>query len=149
MSPATNGLLASSAVKATAQHAALSEYLASADTTTSSSVLDAALEKFAEPIETAATTSKDEELEEALTLAWKAVIAHAADTPFTDPGADKLVEFVLELSARPDVEKSEGGDAPVKVQDMTLWQDLPTFGWQMRDAWNFGKCMADDMVQSH
>jgi hypothetical protein len=104
---------------------------------------DEALDKFCQHVETQAQSADEDDLEELLTVSWKAIISAAAGTSFTDTGMQKLVEFVLELGSRPDLEKD--GKSCV-VHDMTLWKDLPTFGWQMRDAWNFGRLCSDSLM---
>jgi hypothetical protein len=105
---------------------------------------DEALNKFCQHVETEAQSADEDDLEELLTVSWKAIISAAAGTPFTDAGMQKLVDFVLELGSRPDLEKD--GKSCV-VHDMTLWKDLPTFGWQMRDAWNFGRSCTDSSTR--
>lgn len=93
-------------------------------------------ERFCEPVEHQyASTGKADELEEQLITGWQALIARAAETSFKDLSMPKLVDFVTALQQRPDLEKD---GQKCNVQDMTIWKDLPLFGWQMRDAWNFG-----------
>lgn len=97
-----------------------------------------ALNQFARPVEDQFQQNPDD-VETTLTTAWKSIIAAGADEQWNWPKAQKLANFVLELQSRPDLEKD--GQA-CQVQGMTVWKDLPTFGWQLRDAWNFGMHVA-------
>jgi len=42
---------------------------------------------------------------------------------------------MVSLTSRPTLSK---GDSTCKIDDMTVWRDLPVFGWQLREAWNLG-----------
>jgi hypothetical protein len=124
---------ANKVVQASTQYSVLNDYA-----TGKISSQDEALDKFCQNVEAEAQSADEDDLEELLAVSWKAIISAAACTSFTDAGMQKLVDFVLELGSRPDLEKN--GKSCV-LHDMTLWKDLPTFGWQMRDAWNFGRSL--------
>lgn len=126
-------LIVSKEVQTSPQYAAVNDY--AIQTTTS---LDETIDKFSGLVESKAASGDDEVLSEALNLSWKSITSLAADTAFTEPGMQRLVDFVLELQNRSDVEVD--GKARV-VEGMKLWSDLPLFGWQMRDAWNFGNAI--------
>lgn len=123
------GLSGSQTVQQSKQHEAVRNFVSGA------TGLEAALEKFCGPAESEWKSSKDaEEVEEHLKISWQSIVAAAATTSFTEASQQKLVDFVMTLQERSDVEKD--GQA-CQVQGMTMWKDLPTFGWQIRDAWNF------------
>jgi hypothetical protein len=97
-----------------------------------------AIEAFCKPVEGSLASSDDtSKAEDALGQAWKALIGLACQTPYTSSSQAGLVSFLLNLQSRPDVEKD---GQVITVQDMAVWRDLPLFGWQMREAWNAGKC---------
>lgn len=123
------GLSASQQLKGSPQYSALSGV---SSRTTATDITD----RFCEPVEHKfASTQTSDELEEELITGWQAVIARAAETSFKDLSMPKLVEFVTALQQRPDLAKD---GQKCMIQDMAVWNDLPLFGWQMRDAWNFG-----------
>jgi hypothetical protein len=125
------GLAASQQLQQSKQYAALNDHL-SANTTAAIKVLD----HLSEPVESCVQTSADsDEIDDLLTTTWKSIIAKAAETSFKDDNHSKLVEVVVGLQSRSDVKKD---GAAFQVENMTLWKDLPTFGWQMREAWNLG-----------
>lgn len=125
------GFEASQRTKQSSQYAVLKDHLLD-NASTSENVLD----KFSEPVERVISTSEDSgEVEEQLGTTWKSIISTAALTPFKDPGMPKLVDLILALQERTDVQKN---NRVFQVEDMTIWQDLPMFGWQMREAWNLG-----------
>lgn len=125
-------LIASSEVQGSSQYTALNEYISE-----NTLELESALDKFSQAAEQQFQTTEDpSRVQEELEKSWRSVVSIAAETSFTDAGMQKLVDFVLELQSRPDLEKD---GKTCKVQEMIVWKDLPTFGWQMRDAWNFGK----------
>ncbi|KAK4502173.1 hypothetical protein PRZ48_005598 [Zasmidium cellare] len=122
------GLEGSNSVQQSPQFAALSDYVSG------KSDLNGALDAFAQPAEKEWTPSTSpEEVEEQLTLSWRSIISQAAQTSFKDAAQQKLADFVVALQQRPTVQK---GDQTCQVQGSTVWKDLPTFGWSIRDAWN-------------
>lgn len=124
------GLEGSNTVQQCSQYAALHDYVSGKSHT------GAALDKFCEPAENEwMSTTNPEEVEEHLTLCWRSIISHAAQTSFRDEAQHKLANFVLSLQQRPMLQKD---DQTCQVQGMTVWKDLPTFGWSIRDAWNLG-----------
>ncbi|SMR48742.1 unnamed protein product [Zymoseptoria tritici ST99CH_3D1] len=123
------GLGATQQLQQSKQYAALSDHLSSNPT-----ALDKVIDHLSEPVESCVQSSANsDEVDEHLTTTWKAIIAKAAETSFKDASSSKLVDVVMQMQSRPDVKKD--GSA-FQVEKMTLWKDLPTFGWQMRDAWN-------------
>ncbi|EME45056.1 hypothetical protein DOTSEDRAFT_70930 [Dothistroma septosporum NZE10] len=122
------GLSGSQTVQQSKQHEAVRGFVSG------SLNLETALEKFCAPVEKGWKSSKDaEEVEEHLSLSWQSLVAAAATTSFTEASQQKLVDFVMTLQERSVLEK----DGQVcQVQGMTVWDDLPTFGWKIRDAWN-------------
>jgi hypothetical protein len=99
--------------------------------------LDSALNDFCEPIEVKAEHSKDpEDIEPLLWRAWQAVTALASETPYDSDNRQKLADLVASLEKRSDLQID--GQTCI-VWDSTVWRDLPVFGGQMREAWNFGK----------
>lgn len=129
------GLGATQQLQQSKQYAALSDHLSSNPT-----ALDKVIDHLSEPVESCVQSSANsDEVDEHLTTTWKAIIAKAAETSFKDASSSKLVDVVMQMQSRPDVKKD--GSA-FQVEKMTLWKDLPTFGWQMRDAWNLGMCLS-------
>lgn len=95
------------------------------------------LNNFCKPVEDKYQSSgSGENLEGELREAWQSVIAAAASTPFDSPKRQRIVDFLLDLQARPAIEKN--GEKCV-VQAMQVWGELPLFGWVMREVWNAGK----------
>nr|POF14225.1 hypothetical protein CFP56_03249 [Quercus suber] len=123
-----SGLQASQSILDSPAYKAVSQYIQSQDA--SSGDAQAA---FCQPVEDSVTSSfQSSGAEDQLWQLWKGVISLAAST--SDDGAQqRLVDFVLSVAQRPDVQQN---DQVSQVQDMTLWRDLPIFGWQLRDSWN-------------
>lgn len=125
------GFGASQHTQQSSQYAVLTDYL-SGNASTSEEIL----ENLIGPVEKEVSSSGDlGKVEERLTTTWRSIVAKAAETPFTDPSISKLVDLVVALQNRPDVQKD---NKAFQVQEMTIWRDLPMFGWQMREAWNLG-----------
>lgn len=126
------GLSPSEEVLDSPQYGVLTSYAASDDQTPGE-----AIEVFCQPIEGKyITTSNSSDIEELLWRAWRALIAVAAGTSHHCAGHRRLAKLVVDLQKRPNLEKD---GQPCVVQSMTVWQDLPLFGWEMREAWNAGK----------
>lgn len=135
------GLGASQHTKQSSQYAVLGEYQ-SGNVSTSASVLD----KLSEPVEKEVSSSADAgEVEEHLTTTWNSIISKAAETSFTDPSMPKLVDLVMALQSRPDLQKDSKA---FQLEDMTIWRDLPMFGRQMREAWNLGMSEAGILIEA-
>ncbi|KAK0716627.1 hypothetical protein B0T21DRAFT_415342 [Apiosordaria backusii] len=85
--------------------------------------------------------SKDEILEGFLWSAWHAVFDAAGKTPVDQQ--EGLVQFMLELKKHDVTAKtkdSEGKEVEVVLDSghgSKLWKDLPLFGWEARERWNF------------
>lgn len=92
------------------------------------SSVHAAAEKFTAVAARAGNSS--EEIGDALYRMWKLVIDVAQNFPETQ---DKLVELLTEVENLPDLER----DGHTFIHHgMKVWNDLPTFGWEMRERWN-------------
>lgn len=88
-------------------------------------------------------TQNPGDVEELLGQLWSSIEYLAASTSFKDAAQQKLVDFVVQLQKRPTLEK----DGQVcEVHGMTVWKDLPMFGWAVRDAWNFSATDNSDQV---
>lgn len=61
---------------------------------------------------------------------WVLVLDIARDLPQTQ---DKLVKLLIEIEKLPDLEHD---GRTVDYHGMKVWNELPGFGWQMRDCWN-------------
>jgi len=134
-------LNASQEVQQSAQFRALDAYF-----TGKSAGIGEAVQEFCAPVEQHADGNADEEkLEEQLRISWQAVTTKAAATPFSDSGLQKLADFVVQVQARPGVQR-EG--RTVKVHDAALWHELPVFGWQVREAWNADSSDDNDDAES-
>lgn len=121
----------SNEVKNSSQHGTLERYLAD------EIALNSALDLFCEEVETEfRETQSSHAVEEPLWRAWRAIVTMAASVPQASARRQKLVDFVLDVQKRPNL---ESGASPCVVQDDTVWQDLPVFGMEMREAWNLGK----------
>jgi hypothetical protein len=95
-----------------------------------------ALDAFCEPVETKYfNTQSSSDVEGMLWTAWQAVVGKAAVTPYGSEQQHRLVDFVTNLAFRPTLSKD---DQICKIDDMTVWRDLPVLGWEIREAWNFG-----------
>lgn len=127
-----SGLRASQRVLESKQYRALSQWLSGH----SKSVGDA-LDSFCEPVEDRFfQTENASDAEAPLWTTWQAAIGEAAATSHTSPQRQKLVDFVVNLTSRPTLSK---GDSLCQIDGMTVWRDLPVFGWELREAWNLGK----------
>ena len=98
--------------------------------------LPAAVDIFCKPVETAVLDST-RSIEEQLRRAWQAVIAIASSIEHSSGSRPQLVEFVLRVSER-SMAKSTAGRECV-TQNAKIWEDLPFFGTEMREAWNLGE----------
>lgn len=100
-----------------------------------------AQDAFCEPVEDKwMSTQNPDDVAGLLGSLWSSIIVLAASTSFKHSHQQKLVDFVVQLQKRPTLEK----DGQVcKVEGMTVWKDLPTFGWTVRDAWNFSMCLCE------
>ncbi|OQO09761.1 hypothetical protein B0A48_05164 [Cryoendolithus antarcticus] len=63
---------------------------------------------------------------------WQSVTSLAVEST-SDSERQRLVDLILELQKRPDLEES---GKVCKVWDAVVWRDLPVLGAQMREAWN-------------
>lgn len=125
------GLGASQHIKQSSQYAVLGDHLSGTAITS-----DNVISKLIEPVEKELSSSGDsEKVEEHLITLWQSIIARAAETPFTDPSMPKLVDLVMALQNKPDLQKDSKA---FQLDDLTLWRDLPMFGREMREAWNLG-----------
>lgn len=120
-----SGLAASEEVQQTPQYAALEGLITGAAEANP-------LLRFCDSVEQRLQSDNASDAEEELHKGWRSVIARAAATSHTEGGRSALAAFLVSLTR-----KRADSDYGV-VQDMKVWQDLPMFGWQVRDAWNFG-----------
>lgn len=67
---------------------------------------------------------------------WSRLVLVAGKTPPAEQG--RLVEFLNAL--RKSLIKNASGE-DITVGGGTLWTRLPTFGWVVRDMWNFGRLL--------
>jgi hypothetical protein len=91
--------------------------------------------EFTKPVERAFLRDAAGEalVEEMLWAGWEAVIS-AADTP-DDRTRSRLVELVVAVRDRGVLARPDGQECV--VWDMRAHADLPVFGAQMRETWNF------------
>ena len=124
-------LSASQEVLDSAEYDTLTKYLAG-----DIKDLAAALAAFAKPVEDKYMSTGDaSDVQGLLSLSWDSVVAIAASTAYTSPRRQKLADFLVRLAYRPTLMR----DGEVcQISGMTVWRDLPTLGWEIRDAWNFG-----------
>lgn len=126
-----SGLTVPQQVLASQEYTALKNWL-SGETAEVGDVLD----DFCQPVENKFfDTQSAEDAQGLLWSAWQAVVGEAATTPYTSQHRQKLVDLMVSLTSRPTLSK---GDSTCKIDDMTVWRDLPVFGWQLREAWNLG-----------
>lgn len=118
----------STQVKESKQYQALERHLSD------QAALDETLNAFCEDVESKAQQSED--LGDPLWQAWRAVVTMASTISHASENRQKLVDFILALQERPP--PSKDGKACV-VQDAKVWAELPVFGMEMREAWNFGE----------
>ncbi|PPJ50250.1 hypothetical protein CBER1_04877 [Cercospora berteroae] len=128
--PQKSGLVANETVRQSTQYSALEGLITNAAEASP-------LQRFCDPVEQKLQSNEaPDEVEEELNIGWKAIITRAAATPHGESGRSALAAFLVSLS-----QKRADGQQPDSsygtVQDMKVWQDLPTFGWAVRDAWNF------------
>lgn len=134
--PQQSGLTANQTVLESPQYAALDSL------TTPGAAEQNPIARFAEPVESQLKSGNSEEAEEELTKCWKAVIAKAAGSSHKEGAHSPLAALLVSLSQRrADEQKADSSFG--EVHGMKVWRDLPTFGWQVRDAWNFGECAVD------
>ena len=69
--------------------------------------------------------------EQTLELTWTAIILAARRVP---EHQGKLVEFLVTLSELQPPKDEEGNE--LIIYDMSVWKDLPQFGWEMNSEWN-------------
>lgn len=133
--PQKSGFAASEKVQQSPQYAAL-------EGLTTGAAEASPLQRFCAPVEQKLqSSSPSDDVEEELYRGWKAVISRAAATSYTEGGRSALVAFLVSLTQKRSDGEQANSDYGV-VQGMKVWQDLPLFGWQVRDAWNFAP--ADD-----
>lgn len=80
--------------------------------------------------EAARPENSSERVEEEIYRMWNLVIDLAESFPETQ---DKVVELLAEIEKLPDLERH---GHTFTYHGMTVWSDLPTFGWEMRERWN-------------
>lgn len=99
-----------------------------------------ALDKFCEPVEDRfMNTAKSDSVESLLLDTWRTVIAFARATPHASENKQKLADFMIALQYRPTLMK---GEHTCQLDGGKVWKDLPGFGMQMREAWNFGMILS-------
>lgn len=134
-----DNLKASEEIKSTVEWLSLHKFLQGHND------LEATQDKFCEPVEDDYMSKQNaDDVEALLWTAWKAITGTAVHTPFESDRRQRLADFVLSLKTRPDLVK---GDAVCKVWDATVWKDLPVFGAQLRDVWNYGKITAPSLIK--
>jgi hypothetical protein len=122
------GLSPTDDVRNSQAYAALAQYLSGQATVADTQDL------FCGPVKDAYNASGGSaDVEDLLNQSWRAVITLAASSPHGNPAHRKLEDFLLSLQGRRDVEIE---NEQCVVQGMTVWRDLPFFGWQLREAWN-------------
>jgi len=65
---------------------------------------------------------------------FNAVFDVAGDT--APENQDALIDFILKLRQE---DVSDRNGQPVTYEGARVWTGLPSFGWVVRDGWNFGK----------
>lgn len=100
-----------------------------------------AQDEFCKTVENSFMSDQDPQaIEGHLWNAWRAVTGLAATTHGGVSHQQRLVDFVLGLQTRPVVEK---GGKVCKVWDAVVWSELPVFGAQIRETYNFGESGPD------
>lgn len=82
-----------------------------------------------------AASHDDRECDNFLWSLWPAVF-NAAGEASSDKQISDIVEFLMQLS-KTDCKDPETGEVRV-IHNAQLWKDLPIFGWEMREWFNFG-----------
>ncbi|KAK5170339.1 uncharacterized protein LTR77_004926 [Saxophila tyrrhenica] len=133
----TSGLNASEQVLQSEEYTAVINWLSGR----TKSVGDA-LDIFCQPVENKFfQTENAQNVEPLLWRAWQAIVGEAATTPHTSQHKQKLVELMLNLAFRPTLSR---GESICEVDGMKVWRDLPIFGWELREAWNFAASGSSD-----
>lgn len=129
--PHTKGMNISSQVADSEEYKALSSHLANP------SNIDATLKQFTNPIYQARKdpSSSTDDLDEHLRRSWNSILLLASQEPHSSPQQDTLATLLQSLPTHPS--PTDAGGKEVKVQGGKLWTDLPLFGQQVREAWNF------------
>jgi hypothetical protein len=96
-----------------------------------SSDLTAEVKSFSKP--TADVADNQQKVKDAIWNAYNVILAVAANSSSSDQ--ERLVKFVTALRK----EQIHTSSGPLKEEDGVVWKDLPTFGWAVRDAFNFCK----------
>ena len=114
-------------------------------------VLDAVAKRDETPVATHVeafhrAVTRQDDLNGALWASWSRFFDIVEGTP---PGEqERLVEFLVAL--RGFQEKDEkGGRKVYEAESGKLWEDLPTFGWQARESWNFGTDLVHPLFPSY
>lgn len=85
--------------------------------------------------------SSDAKREDLIYDLWSQLIVVAGKTPLGEQG--RLVEFLDALRRSP-IQNAAGEN--ITVGGGTLWTRLPTFGWVVRDMWNWGRGSRPDAL---
>lgn len=79
----------------------------------------------------ALTIENAADIESELSLLWASFISAAQGNSLVH---SQLVETMTHLACRPDVLDKTGN--VIKIYNMTLWRDMPMWGWEVNDVWN-------------
>ena len=82
-------------------------------------------------------SSRDPEgdVETHLGRAWNSILILASETAHDSSKQDKLVDLMSALVSQRPLKDSTG--EPVVISGGRVWMDLPLFGQQVRESWNF------------
>lgn len=86
-------------------------------------------------------TSSEAKREDLVYDLWSRLLVVAGKTPPGEQG--RLVEF-LDALRKSSIKNASGED--ITVGGGTLWTRLPTFGWVVRDMWNWGRDLRSDVL---
>lgn len=145
--PQKSGFAAPEKVQQSPQYAAL-------EGLTTGAAEASPLQRFCAPVEQKLqSSSPSDDVEGELYKGWIAVMSRAAATSYTEGGRSALAAFLVSLTQKRADGQQANSDYGV-VHGMKVWQDLPLFGWQVRDAWNFGMshntmCLINVMYAVH
>ena len=104
-----------------------SSHIANSDST------ETTLEQFSNYTNSSLSNDK---LETHLRETWNSILHIASQKPHSSEQQDSLVKLLQALITRAHPLKDSNGKA-VEIDGSKVWQDLPLFGQQVRECWNF------------
>lgn len=87
-------------------------------------------------VQTVEKSGSDEQVSECLSQTWNSFLLHASQISYDSPKQGALAQLLLKLSQESSLEVPSTKE-PIEVSGAKVWTDLPLFGQQVRECWNF------------